>query len=385
MPAFEKSEFQGRLAKLRALMAKEGIDALLVLSEPNIFYLTGYEGFSDYVPQVALITQDGGEPDLMLREMDVACAVPTCWMDGKRLLAYDETYIGTKERTPWEPIAAHVAKHVKSKRIAVEFSAKGFGVKEHAELLRHLKLDAFLDGDGLVSRLKRHKSAAELRYIEEAGTIVDRAMTEGVAKIAVGVREADVAATILHALTAGTEAVPGGPGRMPTMPVAPMATAPHLKWSDARYKAGSQTNFEIGGFRHRYCCGLSRTAYLGTPGKRLKELHAGVLEGWHAGFAATKPGNTCGHIHDAFWKAFAPHKIRKESRIGYSIGIDWNDGGASIQPNDPTELVPGMTLHLIVGIWEPEDGYVFSETLRIEGKGARSMSKVPREILVRPT
>ncbi|WP_371260568.1 aminopeptidase P family N-terminal domain-containing protein [Bradyrhizobium sp. Ec3.3] len=40
-----------RTARLRQQMAERGMDALLVLNEPNMNYLTGYDGFSDYVPQ----------------------------------------------------------------------------------------------------------------------------------------------------------------------------------------------------------------------------------------------------------------------------------------------------------------------------------------------
>lgn len=50
MQAFTTDEFRRRLTGTKRLMAEAGMDALLVLSEPNIFYLTGYEGFSDYVP-----------------------------------------------------------------------------------------------------------------------------------------------------------------------------------------------------------------------------------------------------------------------------------------------------------------------------------------------
>ena len=33
-------------------------------------------------------------------------------------------------------------------------------------------------------------------------------------------------------------------------------------------------------------------------------------------------GATCADVYNAFGQAFFPHGIRKESRIGYSIGID---------------------------------------------------------------
>ncbi|MDF0498974.1 hypothetical protein P0R27_37535 [Bradyrhizobium yuanmingense] len=64
------------------------------------------------------------------------------------------------------------------------------------------------------------------------------------------------------------------------------------------------------------------------------------------------------------------------------MGIDWNDGGASLQDDDHTEIEPNMTFHLIVGIWEKGDGNVFNETVRIDSSGATSLSCLSRDLLV---
>ncbi|WP_080752112.1 aminopeptidase P family N-terminal domain-containing protein [Bradyrhizobium japonicum] len=62
MSAFSQQEYRERNARLRQSMAERGMDALLVLNEPNMNYLTGYDGFSDYVPQLALLRQDEEDP-----------------------------------------------------------------------------------------------------------------------------------------------------------------------------------------------------------------------------------------------------------------------------------------------------------------------------------
>ena len=55
MPAFDRTEYQRRVAGVAGVMQNREIDTLVVLSEANICYLTGYEGFSDYVPQAAML------------------------------------------------------------------------------------------------------------------------------------------------------------------------------------------------------------------------------------------------------------------------------------------------------------------------------------------
>ncbi|WP_352687087.1 aminopeptidase P family N-terminal domain-containing protein, partial [Mesorhizobium sp. M0601] len=45
MPAFTKEEYRERNARLRQKMAEYGMDALLVMNENNMNYLTGYDGY----------------------------------------------------------------------------------------------------------------------------------------------------------------------------------------------------------------------------------------------------------------------------------------------------------------------------------------------------
>lgn len=383
MQAFETSEYRQRLDTLRDHMTKRGMDALLVLSGSNLAYLTGYEGWSDYVPQVALITLDE-DPYLMLREQDITCADRTSWLPQEHLVPYAEQYIGSAVRTPWEPIGSFLKSRVTSARIGAELSGTNLGVREYTRLVDVLGVEQLDDASGLVSRCKLVKSEHELAYMTEAAAVVDLAMLAGIDQIAVGTRQCDVAATIMASLCSGTDAIPGGPPRPPTMPVGEIANAPHLKWTDESYSAGQQTNFEIGAFRRRYCCALSRTVYLGTPPQRLRDLHEGVLDGFLTAVDKVRPGVSCGDVARAFAAAFTPHGIRKESRIGYSLGVDWMDGGASLQQDDDTEIVANMTFHVIVGVWEPSEGYVFSETVRVAEDGAVSLTNVPRVLFERP-
>jgi Xaa-Pro dipeptidase len=62
-------------------------------------------------------------------------------------------------------------------------------------------------------------------------------MNVGIAAIADGIRECDVAADILHAQITGTKEFGGEyPGIMPLMPTGEKSNAPHLSWSDNRYQ-----------------------------------------------------------------------------------------------------------------------------------------------------
>ncbi|GAB5467892.1 MAG: Xaa-Pro peptidase family protein [Rhodospirillales bacterium] len=384
MAAFSQAEYRQRVQAVQGVMQEAGIDSLVVLSEPHICYLTGYEGRSDYVPQVAVLRAGDQDARLILREMDIHCAYPTVYLDPSLVEHYPERFIGSAERTPWEVIGARVLEIAGEGRIGVEFGASSFSFRDHQALVDALGGRTLVDASPVLPQVTVRKSPAEIAYMRQAAAIVDRALQNGLAEIGDGVRQCDVAARITHDLIAGTPDCGGDAPRAVTMPTGPgVAQAPHLKWTDRPFRPGDQTDFEVGGFVHRYCCALSRTVFLGQPPARLLDLHDGVLTGFEAALAAIRPGATCAEVHEAFAAAFSPLGIRKESRIGYSMGLDWSDLCFSLQADDHTVLETDYTLHLIIGIWEPEDAYVFSETIRVGEEGGESFSQTPRQLFLR--
>lgn len=384
MPAFETAEYRDRVRRLSAEMEKDGIDTLVILTESHMDFLTGYAGYSDYVPQCAILRAGDTDAALMLRAMDLYCAYPTSYLGRERIHAYGEHYIGTPERSPWEAIGAKVLEIAGKGRIGVELGAPTFSYRGHQALSAALGGREMADGTALMQRVKIRKSPAELACMRQAGRIADKAFASALDKLAEGVRQCDVAAVIHHDLVAGTPQGGGGPHKPVTMPTGPgVAQAPHLKWTNAPYRKGDQTDFEIGATVHRYTCGLSRTTIIGQPSDRLRYVHDAVLEGFEAARAVLGPGARCSDVHRAFKAAFDRHGIEKASRIGYSIGLDWGDLCFSLQGDDDTVLEPGFTAHLIIGIWEPEDAYVFSETIEVGQDKGISLSATPRELFVR--
>ena len=127
---------------------------------------------------------------------------------------------------------------------------------------------------------------------------------------------------------------------------------------------------------------VARTVFLGKPQARLIEIDRIVRESFEATLPALRTGARCSDVYATFWKTFAGRGVRKESRIGYGIGIDWTEGSYSLQRDDPRELRADSTLHLILGIWEKEEGYVFSETIRVTDRGAETFCTLPRRLIV---
>ena len=78
--------------------------------------------------------------------------------------------------------------------------------------------------------------------------------------------------------------------------------------------------------------------YLGQPTERLRDTEAAVVEGVAAALEAAKPGAMAQDVEAAWRASVARWGVVKESRLGYSIGInyppDWGEHSASLRPGD---------------------------------------------------
>ena len=138
----------------------------------------------------------------------------------------------------------------------------------------------------------------------------------------------------------------------------------------------------------RYHAPLARTVMLGDPPSAAQRTAKVVAEGMEAALQALRPGTPASDVHAAFNGVISRHGLRKESRIGYSIGIgyppDWGERTVSLRAGETTEItVPGMAFHVILGMWMDGWGY---ETVRAGGRhrhGSRALTDLPQELTVR--
>ncbi|MBL8707459.1 MAG: aminopeptidase P family N-terminal domain-containing protein, partial [Rhodospirillales bacterium] len=67
---FSKAEYQQRLGRVRERMSALGMDLLILTDVANQHYLTAYDGWSFYTPQVVVVTLEEDQPYWIGRAMD---------------------------------------------------------------------------------------------------------------------------------------------------------------------------------------------------------------------------------------------------------------------------------------------------------------------------
>lgn len=385
---FSIEEYEGRLAKVKASMAAQGIDVLLSADPANMCYLTGYDGWSFYVPQCVIVAQGHPGPVWVGRGMDANAAKVTTRLPEVDIVPYPDDYV----QNPAKHAYHFVADLLKSRGlatgvIATEMDADYFTARAQASLVESLSGVRFVSGQGLVNRVRIVKSAAELAIMRQAAMIVEKTMQTALDTIRPGVRQCDAAAEIYKAQVSGTTEFGGDYTAIcPLLPTGRGTSTPHLTFTEAPFVRGEATIIEIAGARLRYHVPMARTVHLGPPPQKLADTAQVVVEGLSAALDAVKPGMACEEVEAVWRAAIAKSGLVKESRLGYSIGLnyppDWGEKTASLRPGDRTILEPGMCFHMIPGIWLDDWGVEISEAFMVTETGSDAFCRFPRRLFV---
>ncbi|SDJ99202.1 Xaa-Pro dipeptidase/ectoine hydrolase [Bradyrhizobium sp. Rc2d] len=377
---FPRSEYIRRLAAVKSEMARREIDALIVHDAANLTYLTGHTGKATVIPQALVVSLQKEEPTLILRKMDAPSAHYQTFLEPGSVIAYSEDLIGNPRADGYDVVID----------LLNDFGLASRGVGLEQSTLPPLAVDKFkkrlpkarfVDGTGLIDWIRIVKSDLEIAIMREAAAITDKAFARAAEVIRPDVREADAAAEIIGALVRGVNGKAGSDIQNFYMCASPLTGTPHVQWTDGTLRDGSQINLELGGKRHHYVVGGMRTFCIGKPSERLRRIHEGEVEGLEAALANVRPGVTCSDVANVFYRTLEKHGFKKESRCGYSIGINWLEQTASLRDGDMTELKPNMTFHMMLGNWVDEEfGYVIGETFRVTESGAEVFTKTPRKL-----
>jgi ectoine hydrolase len=385
---FDEAEYQSRLSRVRAEMEKRGLELLIITDVANQHYLTAYDGWSFYTPQIVVVPF-ADRPYWIGRAMDAAGGKLTAWIGADHVIGFPEDFVQQTDRHPVDWMASWLAgKGWRRARIGIELESYYYSPKAHARLVAGLPDATFIEAGLLVNWIRAKKTRAEIDYMRKAARLVEAAMRAAYETIAPGVRECDAIAKIYAAQIAGAADHAGDITSLPpTILAGENASAPHMLWGDRKFGANETVALELAGACRHYHAGLARTMQLGKPKQEVLEMAKAVIEGMEAVVDTVGPGTAAEQVHAAWNKVIGRYGLKKESRIGYAIGIgyppDWGEHTISLRPGDRTVLEPGITIHCILGMWMEGWGLEVSETILVTEKGAECLTKFPRDLHVK--
>jgi len=362
-------------AKLSGLMARAGIDLLLVNSRHNLRYLTGYYfhfyeratrfGDSQYLPLLGLPRAD----------FDRAFYVGRHGEDGQQKadgFPVTDRYAVPAGTVPAAEQAARAIARLGygSATIGVEMSflpADAFAV-----LRRELPSAVFADATPVLTELRAIKSPAEIAHLRSVYDRTAEAIAAAFRAGRPGITTREVARQVelemtgrgLVFLWAFTAAGPG------------MLRAP----SDVRWQEGQVLHIDAGGEDRDYLADICRMGCLGEPSALARELHAACLEVQDRVRREIRPGlpgNELLRLGQAAVSAlpFAPYG----RFVAHGIGMVSHEE-PRIGPDNPRPLEPGMVLSVETEFLHPEVGHVkIEDAVVVTPEGCEGLGDLGRE------
>ena len=358
-------EHKARLGRARELLARAGLDALVLGPGSSLLYFTGARwGLSERFFAAVLS-----------REGDPAWVTPAF----EKMRALEQIQIGGDVRaweeheSPYALVAAILAdRNVKAGRIGME------------ETLPFV----FMDGIARAAPAARVESGtpvtAGCRVIKDAH---ERALMRRACEITVAAHRA-VFASLKEGMTQpqvselSTQAHRRlGIGGGSLVLFGPDAAFPHGTTKPKPLKAGQVVLIDGGGKLHDYASDITRTAVFGAPPtERQRTVWDVVRRAQEAGFRATRPGVEAQSVDAAARRViedagFGPDYRCFTHRLGHGIGLDGHEWTYVVRGNT-TKLEPGMCFSDEPGIYIPgEMGVRHEDIIFITENGAENMTK----------
>lgn len=369
---FQTSEFEARLAKAQNLMAINSIDGLLLTTEPEIRYFTGYltRFWESPTRPWFLIVPQSGKP---------IAVIPSIGADLMRSTWIDDV------RTWRSPDLADDGVTLLSETLIGVIGAKGslglpmgheshlrMPLADYARLIKKIAPIALRDDAGIMRSLRMIKSPSEIEKIRYACSIAGKAFQAVPSFAHPGVALEEVFRCFqIACLQAGGDYVSylaGGTGPDGYADVISPATEAPLEY-------GNILMLDTGLVWDGYFCDFDRNFSIGPPSNAAQYAHRKLLEAVGSAMQVARPGIMASDLFLTMNNVLTGGEgVSDAGRLGHGLGMQLTEW-PSIIPDDHTVLEEGMVLTLEPGI-EIGEGrmMVHEENIAITKDGAEFLS-----------
>lgn len=354
--------YGARRKRLVRLFEEAGIDGLLITSEANVQYLTGFTGDSTWLfvgKKEAILISDTRYTTQIARECsDLEVVI----RDSSKTMLSSTSEI----------LTSATAKNVGFEADQLSFAAfEGLSSAANSVTL--------VSTSGLVEQLRMIKDKWELTQIREAVHLAQRGFEVVKANLTLDQTELEIR-YILEAAMRKFGA--NGPGFEPIVGVGPTAALPHAHAGQLQVKESPVLLIDWGAeTKSRYRSDLTRVLITGKATKEIRKVYNVVLEAQQKAIAAIRPGESCLKI-DTLAREFIAKSGYGDyfgHGLGHGFGLEIHEG-PRLSPLSDQILEPGMVITVEPGIYLPENfGVRIEDDILVTGDGHEVLTSVPRE------
>lgn len=353
-----------RLNKVLAVMAREGVEGVLLKDESTIRYVSGFSGDSSllYVDKTqAVLITDGRYTEQARLEMPSMFKVLT--------------YQAKDSQSIWQA-AMDLAKAGKVQRLGFDGSWYSFAdysvLKSVAEAMDLVSIN--------LSGIRMVKDKAELELLQTAAKISDEAFMRLLGDIKPGVSERELAARLEYYMRElGSEKV-----SFDTIVASGARSAlPHGMASEKLVEMGELITFDFGAVYKGYHADITRTVMLGMANSWQREIYTLVEEAQLRGLREAKIGMTGQELDEIVRKVIVDCGYGDNfiHGLGHGVGLEIHEI-PNINKRGSTVLEDGMVFTIEPGIYIPGKGGVrIEDSVVLTAEGAKPFNTVKKQLI----
>lgn len=381
--AFPEAEHRERLARARAILRRNDIDCCVSMAPEHLYYLGGYDSWvSVNSPQALIFGTDGGEPAIVVRNVDLSLARETSWVRDLR------PYHLLRDDVP--ALIASVAreKGLTGGNVAIETQSYALPHALGQAIAQALAPATVVDATDLLGATRLVKSARELEYLRQAARYAQAGLDAARRAAKPGITEIALAA----AVEGGMRHAGSDYWSIPTeLASGPRTAGGHATARERVIEPGELVHLEFAGVHRRYHATALHTLAVGTPNRRAREIYDLGRASLAAGIAAIRPGVPVGDVEEASLVPLRAAGMEGAAlmRFGYGIGIAyppiWLEP-LQISRGVDQRLEPGMVfvLHAYLQLLDEGLGVIQGGTYALTENGLEMLvgsGDVPLEVV----
>ncbi|MYU10525.1 M24 family metallopeptidase [Streptomyces sp. SID8361] len=377
---FDDAEFHTRLLAAQRLMTERSLDALLLTTEPEIRYFTGFLTQFWHSPTRPwfLLVPRACAPVAVIPEIGRPL-METTWIEDVRSWespAPEDEGVSLLARTIREFLGATGRLGVPlGPETTVRMAAADFD-----RLRQLLGTVEITDATDVVRSVRMVKSEAEIDKIRFVCAAASAAFDRVPGLVSPGDPLAEVFRRFqIELLAQGADAVPflvggAGPGGYGDI-IGPPADAP--------VRAGDVLMMDTGAMYDGYWCDFDRNYSIGAADDLTRRGYNTLWRATEEAMSVARPGATCADLFRAMQKVIVEDGFScgDVGRMGHGLGMQLTEW-PSHRPDDHTVIEAGMVLTLEPSLWlAPGRSLVHEENLVVRGSGIELLTtRAPRDI-----
>ncbi|EHJ07647.1 M24 family metallopeptidase [Staphylococcus simiae] len=349
-----------RISKVREILNQKHLDAIIIMSDYNRRYLSGFTGTSGAL----IISKDEQYLITDFRYIEQASSQ-----------AKDFTIINRTNSIIEE------VKNLLHDNQYDDIGFEGHDVSYDTYVELNKSRLTLISISNAVDKIREVKDEEEIALIKKAATIVDDTYEYILTIAKAGMTEKELKAKLeSKMLELGAE----GPSFDTIVASGYRGALPHGVASDKVIEQGDMITLDFGAYYNGYCSDITRTFAIGEPDPKLKELYQIVLESQLKAINEIKPGMT-GKEADALARDYLKDKgYGKEfgHSLGHGIGLEIHEGpmlaktvNNKLQVNNCVTIEPGVYIDGLGGI-RIEDDILITEN------GCEVFTKCTKDLIV---